>query len=102
MGEDENRKPTQEKRLRKAVRTQEGKISSRESYCRTALGNVTAVTAWIRIEIGYLKGRKIVTANEGPPTVSKGAKKRFTCSKSCHPLFFSVPGLPSPDEGDWR
>ena len=41
--------------MRKAVLAQEGKISSRGSYRRTALGNVTAFTGWIRrIEVGAL------------------------------------------------
>ena len=41
-------KQTQGKRVRKAVRAQEGKIPSRGSYQRTALGTGTAVTAWGR------------------------------------------------------
>jgi hypothetical protein len=42
--------------VRKAVWVQEGRISSRESYHRTVLGNGTAVTAWgRRIEVGATK-----------------------------------------------
>jgi hypothetical protein len=51
-GEGNKRKHMQRKMKKKADQAQEGRISSRGSYPRMALGNGTAVTAWERrIEI---------------------------------------------------
>jgi len=54
-GGEKERKPTQGKKVDESCPDPGGKNIQQGSYCRKALGNVTAFTGWIRrIEVGAL------------------------------------------------
>jgi hypothetical protein len=65
-------------RARKAVRAQDRSIASSRSCLESGWGKGTAVAAWkVGRGWGPYKGRTLVTATEGPSTLSNEVKERF-------------------------